>query len=66
MISYLNTASYYKALYRDFTDRNTGSGKWRECVLISFQVPAVGILKEASNLTQQLLFRMRTTPIIQI
>ena len=45
VISYLNADRCYKVLYRDFTDLNTGKGIWRETVLISFQVPAVGILK---------------------
>ena len=34
-------------MYRDFTDPNWSSGKWRETVLFLFQVPAVDILKEA-------------------
>jgi len=58
MISYLNANSYYyKALYRDFTDPNPGSGRRREIGFFLFQATAVDILKGA-HLLQRVLFLM--------
>jgi len=43
-------------MYRDFTELNRSSGKWRETVLFSFQLPAKDILKGAASLLKRQFF----------